>query len=101
MEHHGDHGQSDGPAACGDAAGDEAAALASRESPVVDAAEAAAYLKISRAHFYKLVKSGRAPGPIRLGRATRWLRQELDEWLAAGAPPRVKWEQTKAARRKT
>ncbi len=78
---------------------DQAAAV--QEPGVLTADEAAALLKISRSHFYKLVRTGRAPGPIRLGRAVRWLRQELDAWLEAGAPPRVRWEQTKAARRKT
>lgn len=59
---------------------------------VMTAKKAAKYLTISRAHFYKLVKSGRAPGPIRLGGAVRWRRRELDAWVEAGAPPRTQWD---------
>jgi len=75
----------------------EAAPEEEEDSGLLTALEAAKYLKISRAHWYKLVKSGRAPGPIHLGRAVRWRRQELDAWLAAGAPPRVQWDKIRSA----
>lgn len=35
----------------------------------------------------------RLPSPIRLGRVVRWSRATIDGWLAAGAPPRDRWEQ--------
>ena len=54
--------------------------------------EVASVLGISRAHVWKLASSGRLPKPIRLGRAVRWPRKDLEEWLAAGAPPRDRWE---------
>lgn len=58
----------------------------------LSADEVAAMLGISRAHVWKLASSGRMPRPIRLGRAVRWDRKNLEAWLAAGAPSRDRWE---------
>lgn len=41
---------------------------------------------LSRSAFYKFVKAGRAPKPVKIGRSTRWRRQELLEWIANGCP---------------
>jgi len=62
----------------------------------LSAEEVADALGISRAHVFKLHSGGRLPRPIRLGRAVRWPRKDLEEWLAAGAPPRDRWESMKA-----
>ena len=57
------------------------------------AEEVAELLGISRAHVFRLQSSGKLPKPIRLGRAVRWPRTTLEAWLAAGAPPRDRWEE--------
>lgn len=31
--------------------------------------------------FYKLIKDGQFPKPIKLGRSSRWLRSEVEAWL--------------------
>ncbi|EPZ2458680.1 MULTISPECIES: helix-turn-helix transcriptional regulator [Enterobacteriaceae] len=31
--------------------------------------------------FYKLIQDGMFPKPIKLGRASRWLKSDLEEWL--------------------
>ncbi|MBL5922751.1 AlpA family transcriptional regulator [Lelliottia amnigena] len=31
--------------------------------------------------FYKLIQDGEFPKPIKFGRASRWLRSDLEEWL--------------------
>ena len=62
----------------------------------LSAEEVAETLGISRAHVWKLASSGRLPKPVRLGRAVRWPRKVLEEWLAAGAPPRDRWESMRA-----
>jgi excisionase family DNA binding protein len=70
--------------------------MAGRDQPLtLSASESAKLLGISRAHFYRLHAAGQVPRPVRLGRAVRWVRQEIEEWLRAGAPPRVKWETMK------
>ena len=63
------------------------------ERLALTAEEVAELLGISRAHVFRLQSSGRLPRPIRLGRAVRWPRITLEAWLAAGAPPRDRWEE--------
>ena len=31
--------------------------------------------------FYKLIKDGDFPKPIKLGRSSRWLKSEVENWL--------------------
>ncbi|MEQ5030412.1 AlpA family transcriptional regulator [Morganella morganii] len=31
--------------------------------------------------FYKLIKDGVFPKPIKLGRSSRWLQSEIESWL--------------------
>ncbi|EAP7891407.1 AlpA family phage regulatory protein, partial [Salmonella enterica] len=31
--------------------------------------------------FYKLIKDGEFPKPIKLGRSSRWLRSEVETWF--------------------
>lgn len=33
--------------------------------------------------FYKLIKDGEFPKPIKLGRSSRWLESEVEAWLQA------------------
>lgn len=59
--------------------------------------EVAELLGISPAHVWKLASTGRLPKPVRLGRAVRWDRKTLEAWLAAGAPPRDRWESMRSS----
>ena len=58
---------------------------------LLTAEELAGLLRVSRSHVWKLHAMGRLPLPVRLGRAVRWNRTEIEEWLSAGCPPRDKW----------
>ncbi|WET14984.1 AlpA family phage regulatory protein [Yersinia intermedia] len=31
--------------------------------------------------FYKLIKDGSFPKPIKMGRSSRWLKSEVESWL--------------------
>ncbi|MDZ7322025.1 AlpA family transcriptional regulator [Kosakonia sacchari] len=31
-------------------------------------------------YFYKLIKNGRFPAPIKIGRSSRWLLRDYSEW---------------------
>ena len=31
--------------------------------------------------FYKLIKDGAFPKPVKLGRSSRWLKSEVENWL--------------------
>jgi predicted DNA-binding transcriptional regulator AlpA len=48
--------------------------------------EAAAVVGVSRAHFRRLVATGRAPRPLKLGNASRWRVEELRRWVELGCP---------------
>jgi len=63
----------------------------------LSADEVAVLLGISRAHVWKLASTGRLPKPVRLGRAVRWDRKNLEAWLAAGAPSRDRWESERSS----
>jgi excisionase family DNA binding protein len=62
----------------------------------MSASDVATMLGISQSHFYQLLKSGRLPLPVQLGRSRRWIREELVAWLNAGCPNRAKWQVIKA-----
>lgn len=64
----------------------------SRIPILIDANEAAELLSISRATFLRLDRSGRlGPPSVRLGRLVRWNRAQIEQWAAAGCPPRSRW----------
>ncbi len=74
-----------------------AAPSAAFDAPaLLDARGVAALLSVSVRHVRRMETAGELPRPVRLGRAVRWRRAELLDWLAAGCPDRVTWE----ARRK-
>ena len=61
--------------------------------PLLVASEAAAALVgVSRATWYGFHSSGRCPMPVKLGRRTLWNVAELEAWVAAGCPARVRWD---------
>ena len=43
-------------------------------------------LSCSSRHIRRLVDSGRIPRPIKLGALLRWIRADIDHWIAAGCP---------------
>lgn len=53
--------------------------------------EAAELCGLSRSGWHKANSAGRVPLPVRIGRATRWRRTELLDWIAAGTPRRDRW----------
>lgn len=61
---------------------------AAEHGVLVTVTETAKMCGVSRSAFYKLVSSGRAPKPIKLGRASRWRRQDIHDWISAGCPAR-------------
>ena len=73
--------------------------LDARERLAYTRDDVAGLLQVSLRHVAAMNSSGRLPRPIRLGRAVRWLADELHAWLEAGAPARDRWEALKAAKR--
>ena len=42
-----------------------------------------ARLGFSRTAVFELVRSGKFPTPLRIGRARRWRESDVDRWIAA------------------
>jgi excisionase family DNA binding protein len=67
--------------------------VAATNNPLmISADDLARELGISTRTVRRLDLEGKLPGPVRIGRAVRWPRQTIVEWIAAGAPPRREWE---------
>lgn len=41
---------------------------------------------ISKRSLQRLLTQGKLPTPVRLGRCLRWVRKEVDAWIAAKCP---------------
>jgi predicted DNA-binding transcriptional regulator AlpA len=59
---------------------------------LLNAAELANFLSISIRHVRRLNSSAKLPQPVKVGQATRWRRDEIERWVAAGCPNRASWE---------
>ncbi|WP_449548044.1 helix-turn-helix transcriptional regulator [Lelliottia amnigena] len=51
------------------------------DDKMVDMVFITEFTGLSDKWFYKLIKDGKFPKPIKLGRASRWLKSELVAWL--------------------
>jgi len=59
---------------------------------MLNANQLAELLGVSRRTIQLWEKSGKVPEPIRIGRTVRWRREEIEAWLKAGSPNRLKWK---------
>ncbi len=55
--------------------------LLSADNPLVDIVFITTYTGMTDKWFYKLIKDGQFPKPIKLGRSSRWLQSEVERWL--------------------
>ncbi|HHQ6570022.1 TPA: helix-turn-helix transcriptional regulator [Serratia fonticola] len=51
------------------------------EDQFVDMAFITSLTGLTDKWFYKLIKDGVFPKPIKLGRSSRWLQSEVESWL--------------------
>jgi len=52
-------------------------------------------LGVGRATIHAWRAAGNLPPPLRIGGAVRWRRDEIEAWLAAGAPDVKTWQAVK------
>ncbi|WP_409075349.1 helix-turn-helix transcriptional regulator [Pantoea sp. C3] len=52
------------------------------EDQMVDMAFITSYSGMTDKWFYKLIQEDRFPKPIKMGRSSRWLQSEVEEWIA-------------------
>ncbi|WP_336285952.1 AlpA family transcriptional regulator [Citrobacter arsenatis] len=55
--------------------------LSLTEDQFVDMAFITSLLQMTDKWIYKLIKDGIFPKPIKLGRSSRWLKSEVENWL--------------------
>ncbi|MBE5214769.1 MULTISPECIES: helix-turn-helix transcriptional regulator [Pectobacteriaceae] len=55
--------------------------LLSVDNPLIDMVFITTYTGMTDKWFYKLIKDGEFPQPIKLGRSSRWLRSEVETWM--------------------
>ena len=49
-------------------------------------------LRCSTRHIWAMLSKGAIPAPLRAGRAVRWRRDDIEQWIAAGMPSREAFE---------
>jgi prophage regulatory protein len=57
---------------------------------LMDVKEVAELLNVSVRLVWQLRDGGRMPMPVHIGRLVRWRREELEGWIAEGAPDLAK-----------
>lgn len=62
------------------------------EPALLSAEDAARLSGVGKSTWWTYHTSGLCPTPVRLGGRTLWRAAELRDWIAAGCPPRVKWQ---------
>ncbi len=53
---------------------------------LLDAKSVAILLDCSPRHVVRLADSGRLPRPLKVGRLTRWRREDISDWVLGGCP---------------
>lgn len=48
---------------------------------MMDIQELCKYLKCGRNSIYKNIEKGNLPAPLKVGRLSRWRKEEIDEWI--------------------
>ena len=63
---------------------------------LVNASGAGHLLGVSERSWRRLDQAGLVPTAIKVGRQWRWSVAELACWVAAGCPPRLRWERPRS-----
>jgi excisionase family DNA binding protein len=62
------------------------------EALLLNTKEVAKLLKVSDRTVQSMQTSGEMPKPVRIGRAVRWGRAEIEAWIDEGCPPAAEWK---------
>jgi excisionase family DNA binding protein len=68
------------------AAGDTGSTRPPVRPELIDVETFGELLNVSTRHVRRLVDAGKCPPPVRLGRATRWSRRVVEQWILEGCP---------------
>ncbi|CAI1962838.1 helix-turn-helix transcriptional regulator [Serratia quinivorans] len=53
----------------------------SAENPLIDMTFITTFTGMTDKWFYKLIQDGDFPKPIKLGRSSRWFKNEVETWM--------------------
>ena len=57
------------------------ATILNADDPLIDMVFITAYTNMTDKFFFKLIKNGQFPKPVKLGRSSRWRKSEVEEWM--------------------
>lgn len=57
-----------------------------RQTLLLNVNEVGAEVGLSSRTIWNLRNAGKIPPPIRIGRAIRWKRSDIEQWIAQGCP---------------
>ncbi len=66
-----------------------------KNAELISIVKLAKILRIEELEVRKINKLGLIPAPIKIGGYSLWIRKEVEDWIKAGCPNRVKWENQK------
>ena len=67
------------------------------EGLLIDIDQLSVLLRRSVASLERDQAAGRLPAQVYVGGSKRWRRAEIVAWVAAGCPPRARWEEIRTA----
>ena len=57
------------------------ATILNADDPLIDMVFITTYTNMTDKFFYKLIKNGQFPKPVKLGRSSRWRKSEVEAWM--------------------
>ena len=57
------------------------ATLLNADDPLIDMVFITTYTNMTDKFFFKLIKNGQFPKPVKLGRSSRWRKSEVVAWM--------------------
>lgn len=57
------------------------ATLLNADDPLIDMVFITTYTNMTDKFFFKLIKNGQFPKPVKLGRSSRWRKSEVESWM--------------------
>lgn len=55
--------------------------LLNADDPLIDMVFITTYTNMTDKFFFKLIKNGQFPKPVKLGRSSRWRKSEVEAWM--------------------
>lgn len=57
------------------------ATLLNADDPLINMVFITTYTNMTDKFFFKLIKNGQFPKPVKLGRSSRWRKSEVEAWM--------------------